>query len=203
MATSRSQIRLASIAPSSTSSTFSPDGRLRPGRTECGDAWRHREGEIDGEGGAGSRHARHADAAAHLVDQALGDGEPEPGAAMPPRRTLLGLLELGEDAVDGVGRHARSGIAHGEAQHGAVPGVARRAGSELQRQAHAAGSVNLMALPIEIHQDLADAHLVADHRASAGRARPASRSPDPCRGRAAPTARSRLARHRRCRTAPA
>ena len=151
-----------------------PNCRLRPGNTEFGNAGRHREGEVDREGGAGSRHARHADAAAHLVDQALGDGEPKPGAAMPSRRTLLGLLELGEDAADGVGLHARSGIAHGEAQQGPVPGAARRAGSEPKRQAHAAGRRELDGIAHEIHQDLADAHLVADHRVrQIGRRQPA------------------------------
>src|SRR3990170_3613907 len=55
--------------------------RLWPGSAKGGDMRWRGEREIDGKGGAGSGHACHADAAAHLVDQALGDGEPETGAA--------------------------------------------------------------------------------------------------------------------------
>ncbi len=176
--------------------------RLWPRRPQRGDPRRHGEGQIHGENGAGARHARYADAAVHFVDQALGDGEAETGAAMPPRRTLLRLLELGEDAVDGIGRHPRPGIAHGEAEHGLVA-LSRAAGSALQRQAHAAGFGELDGVAHQIHQDLADPHLVADHRLGQIRARPASRSPGPCRGPAAPAARSPLARRRRSRTAPA
>ena len=56
---------------------------------------------------------------------------------MPPGRTLLGLLELGEDTVDGVGRHARSGVAHGEAEHGFAP-VRAAPGASVERQTDAA-----------------------------------------------------------------
>jgi hypothetical protein len=57
------------------------------------------------------------DAAAHLVDQALRDGKPEARAAVASRRTGIRLLELGEDALNGVGRHSRPRVAHGEAEH--------------------------------------------------------------------------------------
>ena len=98
---------------------------LRPGRAEARDLRRDCERQIHGEGGAGPGHACHADAAAHLIDEALGDGETEAGAAVPSRRSALGLLELGEDALDRIGRHAGPGVAHGKAEHDL--GLAHRA----------------------------------------------------------------------------
>ncbi len=72
----------------------------------CG---RQRDGEV--ERGSGSRRAVEADAAAHAFDDALGDGESQPGAPEPAGRPVIGLLEFEKNARLGVRCDPDPGIA--------------------------------------------------------------------------------------------
>ena len=80
------------------------------------------------------------------------------------RRSALGLLELGEDALDCIGLHAGPGVAHGKAKHDLGFVRPRQAGRRLQRERNPAAFGKLDGVAHEVHQDLANAHLVADHR---------------------------------------
>jgi hypothetical protein len=99
---------------------------------------------------------------------------PRPVPPWRPCRTLLGLLELGEDAVDGMSRNAWAGVAHRETEHGGVAGARFR--RDVERQTDAARLRELDGVAHQVHQDLADAHLVADHGPRhLGRSQPADR----------------------------
>ncbi len=87
------------------------------------------------------------DASAHLVDQALGDGEPEPGAAMPPRRTLTRPARTRRRCGRShrAARRVRCRARRSEARRFA--GFARAPGASPSVKATPPVSVNLMALP--------------------------------------------------------
>src|SRR5262249_58173559 len=72
------------------------------------------EGQVEEEGAAGAFDALEADAAAVQVDDALHDGEAEPG----PRRTVGGValhpIELVEDVRQVGRRNAASGVVDGD-----------------------------------------------------------------------------------------
>src|ERR1700730_18310840 len=74
-------------------------------------------GKVDGEAEHRTLLQRtlQRDLAAHALDDASGDGEPEPGAAVMSRERAVALLELAEDALMRIGADARTGVLDGEA----------------------------------------------------------------------------------------
>ncbi len=102
-----------------------------------------RERNLDPEGAAAAGLAGDADAAAHPLDDLLGDGQPEPGAAVVPARRVLGLRERPEQAGQALRRHADARVgdldAHaGDVRAGGKPRHVRddaAAGRELDRVA--------------------------------------------------------------------
>ena len=192
------------MAPSSTSSTFSPDagfGQDAPRLATCAGTAKGRSTvKVAPAPGTLATPMRPPISSTRRLEMA----RPRP---VPPCRRAGPLSACSNSAKMrsiASGGTPGSGIAHGEAQHDLRFPLARRAGSGLQRQsATPPASRELDGIA---HRDSSGSGGRASRRrspSSAGRARRASRSPDPCRGRAAPTARSPLARHRRCRTARA
>ena len=92
---------------------------------------------------AGTGLALQRDAAAHALDDALGDAQPQAGAAIVARDAFVGLFELAEDPLARLGRDADAGVAHQEADF-----IRPDAGLDDQRDA--AGDVNLIALPARL-----------------------------------------------------
>src|SRR5262249_56238819 len=88
-----------------------------------GGGWEGGGGGVGGgEGGGEVERAAPADvaldpdAAAHQLDQPGGDGQPEAGAAILPRRGAVRLGERGEDRLPLVRRDADAGVANLEVQ---------------------------------------------------------------------------------------
>ena len=108
------------------------------------------------EGRAEPQLALQRDAAAHALDDALGDAEPQAGAAIAARNAVVGLLEFAEDPLARFRRDADAGVADQEADF-----VGPDAGFDDQR--HAAGRGELDGVAGEIEQHLAQPRGVADH----------------------------------------
>ena len=108
------------------------------------------------ERGPGPRRAVEADAAAHALDDALGDGEPEPGASEPAGRPVVGLLEFEKNARLRLRRDPDPGVAHGEADF-------LRPDAGLDDHRDAAGVGELDGVAGEIEQHLPQPCGVADH----------------------------------------
>src|SRR3954464_6359496 len=77
-------------------------------------------GELEPESSAAFGAVVEADAAAHHLDQALADGEAEPGAAFLPRGCGIGLVEAAEDARTKSLRDAGPPVVHRDAQRPTV-----------------------------------------------------------------------------------
>ena len=73
---------------------------------------RQRHGEAESRAGAGFAVDR--DAAVHAFDDALGDRQPQAGAAELARRGAVGLLEVAEDARLVFRLETDAGVAHQE-----------------------------------------------------------------------------------------
>ena len=110
--------------------------------------------------------ARHQDVAPHGARQAAGDGEPQPGAALAAAHGILGLLELGEQRGQRVGRDAHAGVLHrdGDLQV-VVVGGRLGVGGLADGHEHTARIGELDGVAEQIGDDLAHAHLVAQQRA--------------------------------------
>ena len=80
----------------------------------------------EGEGAAPARLALHGDLPAHQGHQPGGDRQSQPGAAVPPRRRAVLLLERPEDPFVLVPGDAHAGVAHGEPQADLTLGCGRR-----------------------------------------------------------------------------
>ena len=75
-------------------------------------ACRARQRQRNPKGCAGAGHALDRDAAAHALDDALGNRKAQSGATEPAGDAAVGLLELLEDALVLVGPDADAGVAH-------------------------------------------------------------------------------------------
>ena len=156
-------------------------------------AARERDGEAKGRSRAG--RARHRDPSAHALDDALGDRQAEAGAAEPPGRSAVGLLELAEDAGLRVRRDADAGVAHRERDR--IGGGPRL---DDHREPALLGELHRIAGEVEQHlAQAASASPVTRARQRARRRR--RRSPGPFPGRAAPAAPPPPRSARRARTA--
>ena len=121
------------------------------------------------EGRAGAELALQRDAAAHALDDPLGDAQAEPRAAIAPRDALVGLLELAEDPRLRFRRDADAGVAHQKAD-------LARPDAGLDDQRHAAGRGELDGVAGQIEQHLPQPRGVADHFAPAAARRHRQRS---------------------------
>src|ERR1700687_43344 len=117
-----------------------------------------RERQRDMEGRSRARGAVDPDAATHALDEALRDGETEPGAAELARRAAVGLLEFEKDAALLRRRDADAGVAHQEA-HVALSA----AGLDDDGDPAAVGELDRIAGKIEQH--LAQPRRIACHAA--------------------------------------
>ncbi len=108
------------------------------------------------EGRTGTWGAFQRDAAAHPLDDALGDAQAKSGAAIASGDALVGLLEFAEDPGLGFRRDADAGVAHQETDF-----IGPDAG--LDDQGHAAGRGELDGVAGEIEQHLPQSRRVADH----------------------------------------
>src|SRR5262245_41424491 len=108
------------------------------------------------ERGSRPRGAVEPDASAHALDDAFGDGKPEPGAAEPAGRTVIALLELEKNSRLCLGGDTDAGIAHRKAHLvGPDPGV--------DDDGDASGFGELDSVAGEIEQQLPRPCGVADH----------------------------------------
>src|SRR3989442_14343484 len=82
--------------------------------------------QVEPEGGAATVAVQEADVTVHHLDQALANGEPEPGAALLPRRGGVGLVKAAEDA-----RPERLGDAGPAVVHADPQAVRRLLGADL------------------------------------------------------------------------
>ena len=97
------------------------------------------------------------DASVHALDDALGDRQPQAGAAELARGGAVGLLEIEEDALLIFRREADAGVAHQEADFALVR-------ARLDDHRDAAGLRELDGVAGEVEQHLAQARGVADQR---------------------------------------
>ncbi|MNH01334.1 hypothetical protein D3C79_605510 [compost metagenome] len=82
------------------------------------------------EGRAEPRHAVHPDTPAHQLDQAFGDGQPQPGAPVFAGDRAVGLAKGLEYPLALFGAHANAGIAHPEMQLQLVTLIAEQLGTD-------------------------------------------------------------------------
>ena len=83
----------------------------------------------EGKDGAIALPAQHAEPAVHQLDELLGNGQAQAGAAVFARRRAIGLREFLEDAGQRLGRDADAGVLHLK-QHGdLLRGFAQLAGA--------------------------------------------------------------------------
>ena len=126
----------------------------------------HREGRLFAVGGserdrhfecrAGARLALQRDAAAHALDDAVGDAQAEASSAIAVGDLVVGLLELAKNPLARLGRDADAGVAHQKADF-----IGPDAG--LDDQGDAAGRGELDGIAGEIEQHLPQPRRVADH----------------------------------------
>ncbi len=126
-------------------------GRIAPERSG---RLQHLHGDLGEEGRAFPLAARHADPAAHRGDEALGDRQAEPGAAVAARGGVVGLREGREQARQRRLRDADPRIGDGEAQGAA--GLGR-----LDADQHVAGFGELEGVVDEVAEHLPQAHGIA------------------------------------------
>ena len=109
--------------------------------------------------------AHHQDVAPHGARQAAGDGEPQPGAALAAAHGILGLLELGEQRGQRVGRDAHAGVLDRDGDLQVVVVGGRLGGGGLaDGHEHTARVGELDGVAEQVGDDLAHAHLVAQQR---------------------------------------
>ncbi len=121
---------------------------------------RHREGNPDGEGGAGTRGRGDLDVAAHQFGQTLADGEPETGAAELAGCGGIALGEGGKQASQQLRFHSHAGIGDGERQPGFVLGSAFA--HERERDGALGGELD--GVSDQVGQDLPQPPGIAFHR---------------------------------------
>ena len=136
------------------------------GARQCGRGRGRRHGERkarrEDEARAVAGRALDPDRAAHQLDDALGDREAEPGAAVATRCRAVGLGEFLEQPLDLFGRHADARIANREAQRlGAV--VAR---FECDRELDVAAVGELHRIRQQVAQHLAQAQCITHQRSA-------------------------------------
>ena len=114
------------------------------------------ERDRDLERRTGARRAFQRNAAAHPLDDAVADAQPEAGAAIVAGDAVVGLLEFAKDPLLRLGRNADAGVADHETDF-----VGPDAGFDDQRDA--AGRGKLDGVAGEVEQHLAQPRRVADH----------------------------------------
>ena len=187
--------RLRAAAPRLSLRT-GPDGNsarhrvhLRPASHVSGQARRLAGGlvverQVEGEGAALARHARHADLAAEQARELAADRQAEAGAAVLAAGRAVGLLERLEDQALLVGRDADAGVDHreGDRRIGAVEHRVAHAparGGGLDAQAHLALAGELERVRQQVGEDLLQALAVGLHRRRQLRARAATTNSSP------------------------
>ena len=103
--------------------------------------------------------ALHRDRSAHQLDEALRDGEAEPGTAEPARGRRVHLAERREEPVHPVRRDPDSGVAHRKLE----PVGARSARIGLDEDDDLARLGELDRVREQVQQYLAEASLVAEY----------------------------------------
>ena len=92
-----------------------PARRVRPSVQRHARATRPRKREVDPEAAAATLAALDPDRSAHELDELAADREPQPRAAVAPRRRAVGLREAFEDQRLAAGRDADAGVADRDA----------------------------------------------------------------------------------------
>jgi hypothetical protein len=114
------------------------------------------QGKADLKGRAFTNRTFERNAAAHALDDALGNAQAKARTAIAPRNALVGLFKFAENALLGLGRNADAGVAHQEGDF-----VGPDAG--LDDDCHAAGCGELDRITSEIEQHLPQPRGIADH----------------------------------------